>query len=348
MKNCAIVGASGYSGAQLAALIDQHPKLTLSALVVSAKSTNLNQSFTEVFPYYPLSATSVDAQTFVSLDDLRTQSHWQKINIVFLATPHEFSADVMPYLLAEGKQVIDLSGAYRLKSAQTFQDFYGFPHPNPELLTKACYGLPEVAQDTLQGAKLIAVAGCYPTVSILSLLPAVKAGLLDGAPIINAISGVSGAGRAAKLNTSFCEVSLQAYGVDSHRHTPEIEQTLQSPVVFTPHLGNFKRGILATITAPLKAGTLQADLDAIYTSYFSSHSAVRVQQAPPTLEQVVGSPFMHVLAKVIKQGQFIQVYAAIDNLMKGAASSAIQCCNLSYGWPEMCGLVINPKLEVAA
>lgn len=348
MKNCAIVGASGYSGAQLAALIDQHPKLTLSALAVSANSIHLNQSYTEVFPRYPLPETSDNAQTFVALDELRAQSHWQQVDIVFLATPHEFSADVVPDLLAEGKQVFDLSGAYRLKSTQSFKEYYGFAHPHPELLTRVRYGLPEVAQESLLDADLVAVAGCYPTVSILSLLPAVNSGLLDGAPIIYATSGVSGAGRVAKPNTSFCEVSLQAYGVDSHRHTPEIEQALQTPVVFSPHLGSFKRGILATITAPLKPGYSQADVTAIYQQFFASQFAVHMQVNLPKLDDVVGSPFMHLAVRTVKQGQFIQLFAAIDNLMKGAASSAIQCCNLAQGWADSCGLISLSKWEVAA
>jgi N-acetyl-gamma-glutamyl-phosphate reductase len=347
MKNCVIVGASGYSGAQLVALIDQHPKLKLIALAVSEQSDHLHQSFSELYPQYTLSTADCKALELIAFESLAHHPRWSQVDILFLATPHEFSAKVVPFLVAQGKQVIDLSGAFRLQNTALFEEYYGFAHPAPELLARAVYGLPESNGKALKGAQLIAVAGCYPTVSILSLLPATSHGLLAGMPVIHAVSGVSGAGRSAKLTTSFCEVSLQAYGIDQHRHAPEIEQALAQEVVFTPHLGNFKRGIVVTITAPLVAGVSAADLWAVYQSFYADYFAIKLRSTPPKVDQVVHSPYLHLSLRSVKQGRFIQLFAAIDNLMKGAASSAIQCCNLSHGWPEACGL--QPlAMEVAA
>jgi len=231
--------------------------------------------------------------------------------------------------------VCDLSGAFRVNDADFYQKYYGFTHQHPQLLEKAVYGLAEWSSDKIKEANLIAVPGCYPTAAQLSLKPLIDAGLLDLSqwPVINATSGVSGAGRKAAVSNSFCEVSLQPYGVFNHRHHPEITTHLGAEVIFTPHLGNFKRGILETITCRLKPGITRAQVADVFQQAYANKPLVRLyDNGVPALKNVVGLPFCDIGFAV--QGEHLIVVAAEDNLLKGAAAQAVQCANIRFGYAE--------------
>lgn len=348
MKKCLIVGASGYAGAQLAKLVHHHPTLELTALAVSETSPFLHHSFTQEFPQYSSGNKSLGGETFRAFSEVLQSDDWPAIDIVFFATPHQFSATMAAKVLEAGKQVYDLSGAFRLTSPQLFHQFYGFQHPAPELLQDAVYGLPELPQHNLNGASLVAVAGCYPTASIISLLPVLAHDCLIGTPVINAVSGVSGAGRAAQLRSGFCEVSLQAYSPGQHRHLPEIEQALKQPVIFTPHLGCFKRGIIATTTIALKSKCSSKAMADIYQTWSEQHPLVHYSHELPAIHHVEQTPSLIFSTRVVADGTYLQIFTAIDNLMKGAASSAIECCNLNNGWAQTSGLAVEPLGELAA
>ncbi|GAA4900808.1 N-acetyl-gamma-glutamyl-phosphate reductase [Ferrimonas pelagia] len=328
MIKVAVIGGSGYTGAILAKLIAQHNELCLSGLYVSAGSADKGKALSSL---YPELMGQVD-QPLLPLTDAALAAI--DADAVCLATEHHVSAQLAPTLLEHGCKVFDLSGGHRFADAAVFPQFYGFDHPAPQLLTDAVYGLAEWAQASLAQAALIAVPGCYPTASLLALKPLKQKGLISeqGVPVINAVSGVSGAGRKASLISSFCNVSLTPYGVLGHRHQPEIETQLDHPVVFTPHLGAFKRGILATVTVPVAPGTTEADVAAAYACYDASS---KVYQLPagqwPKIDDVAGSDRCLLGWKLDSERQVLVVASAIDNLMKGAASQALQCILIRFG-----------------
>lgn len=329
---CWVLGASGYSGAQLCELLHNHPHLQLQAAYASSTTNAVALS-----TLYPALAGVCDIQLEVWHDDLVSQA--DSVDVVFLALPHEISAYLAPALTEAGVIVVDLSGAYRLLDAHNYPKYYDFEHPFPGLLSTASYSLMESLPPGTRLSNLISVPGCYPTVASLPLIPLLKDALLDSAqmPVITATSGASGAGRKASLKTSFCEVSLQAYALLSHRHVPEIEQNLGCEVIFTPQLGNFKRGILATCAARLAPGV---DAEAVWESLrnaYTEHPLIRLCAKPPAVDQVVSTPFCDIHAAV--QGNKLVLSAAIDNLIKGAAGQAIQALNYKLGWPATTGLV---------
>lgn len=261
-------------------------------------------------------------------------------DVIFLATAHEVSHDLAPIFLENDCQVFDLSGAFRVKGENFYQEFYGFEHQHEQWLDKAAYGLAEWNEQEIKEAQLVAVAGCYPTASQLAIKPLVEAKLLDENqwPVINATSGVTGAGRKATMVNSFCEVSLQAYGVFNHRHQPEMAAHLGCDVIFTPHLGNFKRGILATITMKLAEGVTEQQIQDAFEQAYQGKPAVRLlEETLPRIQDVEQTPFCDLGWKV--QGQHIIVVSAIDNLLKGASSQAMQCLNLRYGFAPLTALV---------
>ncbi|MGX5914113.1 N-acetyl-gamma-glutamyl-phosphate reductase [Aliidiomarina sp. Khilg15.8] len=332
VHTCWVIGASGYSGAQLCELLNSHPHLQLSAAYASSTENAVALSV-----LYPALANVCDIHLQV-WDDAHIADHALP-DVVFLALPHEISARLAPVLLNAGTVVVDLSGAYRLRDPHKYPEFYNFQHPFPALLERASYCLIE---NMIPGAvpdDLISVPGCYPTVSSLALLPLCQGELLDSTqiPVITATSGVSGAGRKASLKTSFCEVSLQAYSLLCHRHVPEIEQNLGREIIFTPQLGNFKRGILATCAARLAPGVNLKDVVKCMQDAYANCPLVRLCPTPPSLDQVVHTPFCDIHVAV--QGNKVVLSAAIDNLMKGAASQAIQAANQKFGWPTTVGLL---------
>lgn len=264
----------------------------------------------------------------------------QNADLAFFGTAHEVSHNLVPVFLKNGCKVFDLSGAFRVDNGEFYRQYYGFEHQYPELLKQAVYGLAEWNREKIAQTNLVAVAGCYPTVSQLSLKPLIENELLDPdqLPVINAVSGVSGAGRKASLTSSFCEVSLNAYGVFNHRHQPEIATHLATEVIFTPHLGNFKRGILATITAKLKAGVTEQQIRAAYRQYYNGCPLVRVyEQGLPSIKAVEFTSYCDI-GFATKNGHII-IVGAEDNLLKGAAAQAVQCANIRYGFDEVSGLI---------
>lgn len=236
-----------------------------------------------------------------------------------------------------GKKVFDLSGGYRLANNDDYVTYYGFEHQHPELLNEAAYGLAEWNHDAIANAKLIAVAGCYPTAALNALKPLKQAGLLSSESIIiNAVSGVTGAGRKASVGTHFCEVSLAPYGLFNHRHGPEIEQHLGHKVLFTPHLGNFPRGILETIYVQLKPGVTKENVTSAY-QVLSSEPLIRLLgDKVPSIKGVAKQPFVDIGWQ--QQGTQLIVMSAIDNLLKGAAGQALQCINISMNLDHTTGL----------
>ncbi|EEX38128.1 N-acetyl-gamma-glutamyl-phosphate reductase [Vibrio metschnikovii] len=333
MLKTAIIGASGYTGAELALMVEKHPQLKLAGLYVSANSLDAGKSMAEL---HGKLAGLVDMEIEPLVDPLVVAS---QCDVVFLATAHEVSHDLAPIFLAQDCQVFDLSGAFRVKSEDFYPNYYGFEHQHREWLDKAVYGLAEWNREAIQHSSLIAVAGCYPTAAQLAIKPLINANLLDTEqwPVINATSGVTGAGRKATLNNSFCEVSLQPYGVFTHRHQPEIATHLGCEVIFTPHLGNFKRGILATITMKLAVGVTAQQVDEAFTQAYADQPAVRLKSSLPSIKDVEFTPFCDLGWRV--QGEHVIVVSAIDNLLKGASSQAMQCLNIHYGFSELTALV---------
>lgn len=336
IKTC-IVGASGYTGAELALLVKQHSQFELCALYVSEKSLDAHKKIGELhaflynridLPLLPLKQSDM-AQLATDMD------------IIFLATPHEASHEWMDKLAGSKALVVDLSGAFRLKDKSVFAQYYGFENTQDHWLQQAVYGLADWHQEAIKKASLIAVPGCYPTASLTALKPLQQAGLLDLQlrPIINAVSGVSGAGRKAALNSSFTEVSLQAYGVLGHRHQPEIACYLGTEVIFTPHLGNFKRGILATITVKVNADVTAEQINQAYQTAYAHNPIVRLRNSWPKVDDVAHSPFCDIFWKYDQQSGYLVIGSAIDNLLKGAASQAVQCANLRFGFKSHQDLV---------
>lgn len=329
-----IIGASGYSGAELARILSKHPLCSLVGLYVSKNSQDAGKPLSQLYPQLK----KVVDDVIQPLEDVSAVA--QSCDVVFLATAHEVSHDIAQTFLDHNVVVFDLSGAFRVPNAEFYEKYYGFKHQYPELLTKAVYGLAEYAKSDLVKANLIAVPGCYPTASQLALKPLIEAGLLDLAvwPVINAVSGVSGAGRKATLTNSFCEVSLQPYGLFKHRHQPEIAHHLGANVIFTPHLGHFDRGILATITCKLNTGVTRADIQNCYLKAYQYSDIVRVQdEGVPALKSVVGLPYCDIGYAV--DGEHAILVSAEDNLLKGAASQAVQCFNIRFNQVDSLGLI---------
>ncbi|OEF95329.1 N-acetyl-gamma-glutamyl-phosphate reductase [Vibrio splendidus] len=334
MLKTTIIGASGYTGAELALMINRHPELTLSGLYVSANSVDAGKPIAALHGKLT-GLIDMPVQPLANPEEVAKQS-----DVIFLATAHEVSHDLAPIFLENDCQVFDLSGAFRVKGENFYQEFYGFEHQHEQWLDKAAYGLAEWNEQEIKEAQLVAVAGCYPTASQLAIKPLVEAKLLDANqwPVINATSGVTGAGRKATMVNSFCEVSLQAYGVFNHRHQPEMAAHLGCDVIFTPHLGNFKRGILATITMKLAEGVTEQQIQDAFEQAYQGKPAVRLlEETLPRIQDVEQTPFCDLGWKV--QGQHIIVVSAIDNLLKGASSQAMQCLNLRYGFAPLTALV---------
>ncbi len=324
---CAVFGASGYSGVELAWLLHNHPQFELTHIFSSgAREPECLTSL------YPALAGRLELALEPWHESLLSNLA-ASAQVAFLALPHEASAELAPQLIAAGLVVFDLSGAFRLHHAAMHEKTYGFRQPM--LAQAAPYGLAEWTQLT-GNEPLIAVPGCYPTVASLALKPIMPLLASGCTPIINAVSGVSGAGRKAHAHTSFCEVSLQAYGVASHRHQPEISQAVGRPVLFVPHLGNFKRGILATIYVQLSGQVNAAQINQAYQQAYATQPLVRLCAKPPAIAHVVGTPYCDIHWQ--QAGEQLIICAAIDNLLKGAAAQALQLANQYFGLPSDLGL----------
>lgn len=328
-----VIGASGYTGAELLRLLARHPSFEV------VYATGDTQAGTLASSLYPSLAAAYPSLVFAEYDPAQAA----KCDVVFLGLPHEASLALVPQLVDQVRLVVDLSAAYRLKEASQYPKWYGFSHDQPELLARAVYGLPELFRDQLVGASLIATPGCYVTAASLALTPLVRAGVIEpSGVIVDAASGVSGAGRAAKPNTHFNTVNedFTAYGLLDHRHTPEIEQVTGATVLFTPHLAPMNRGILATCYAKPAAGTTpttQSLLAALAKAY-AKEPFVVVRPSSPTTKATLGSNTVHITARYDERTNTVLVISALDNLAKGASGGALQAANVALGLPETAGL----------
>jgi N-acetyl-gamma-glutamyl-phosphate reductase len=269
-------------------------------------------------------------------------ARFEGLDAVFLGVPHEAALEIAPQLVGKVGVVIDLSAAYRLKDASLYPQWYGFEHTQPELLAQAVYGLPELYRSQLVGAKLIATPGCYVTAASLALTPLVRSGIVSPTGIIvDAASGVSGAGRALKHSSMFSTIDedFTAYGLLDHRHTPEIEQVTSAQVLFTPHLAPMNRGILATCYArPQGDAPTTASLLAAIATFYKNEQYIVVRPNSPSTKATFGSNSVHITARFDERTGYVMVIAALDNLAKGASGGAVQSMNVALGLPESSGL----------
>jgi N-acetyl-gamma-glutamyl-phosphate reductase len=332
MINVGIIGASGYTGAELLRLCHLHPELQV------AFATGDSQAGTPVADLYPSLAAGYPKLVFAPWSpDLL-----DGVELVFLGLPHGASQEIVPELLDRVGVIVDLGADFRLPASADYEQWYGAAHTRPELLDRFVYGLPELYRDQLRGADCIATPGCYPTAASLPMAPLVRAGLVTTERVIvDAVSGVSGAGRPPKPNTTFCTVDedVTAYGLLDHRHTPEMEMNIGAPVLFTPHLVPMNRGILATCYArPAVEGLTTADvLDCLHDAYRDEPFVV-VSERSPSTKATLGSNAAHLTARVDTRTGTVLAIGAIDNLGKGAAGAAVQCANLALGLDETAGL----------
>lgn len=329
MQKVAIIGASGYAGAELVGLLSKHSQAQICHLVVSENSSSEDKLFSDLHGRFK-GICDLPLQAFSST---WFDQYAADLDVVFFATPHEFSADWAQAFVEAGVKVFDLSGGFRLKDAADYPKYYGFEHANTDALATAKYGLAEWQQEDIANTNLIAVPGCYPTASLLCLKPLTVNRLVleNSLVVVNGISGVSGAGRSASLATNFNEVSLKAYNVLQHRHQPEISQEAAIEVVFNPHLAPYKRGLLATVTLQVNAGVSNAQIEQAFTQAYSDKPLVRLVTSWPEIGNVAYTPFADVHWQFDEAKQVVVVSCAIDNLLKGAASQAVQCFNISLG-----------------
>ncbi len=332
VKKIAVIGASGYVGAELIGLLNLHDKVSVQHLVVSENSTSKGKLFSELHGRWQ-GVCDVPLQSF---SQQWFDNNIADIDVVFFATPHEFSAHWAQAFLDADVKVFDLSGGFRLKNASDYPTFYGFEHANTNALASAVYGLAEWNHDEIAKAKLVAVPGCYPTASLLSLKPITLNQLHreNSLIVVNGISGVSGAGRNASLATNYNEVSLTAYNILQHRHQPEISQEAHTQVIFNPHLAPYKRGLMATVTLQLKDNITATQVDEVFESAYGDTPLVRIVNTWPKIGNVAHTPFADIHWQVDEQKQVVVISCVIDNLLKGAASQAIQCFNISLGLPS--------------
>jgi N-acetyl-gamma-glutamyl-phosphate reductase len=325
-----IVGASGYSGLELSRILALHSRVELK-LLGSDKWAGDTAARRAGLPG-PAGKLKYAPQD-------RCAELAQECAVVFLATPSEVSLELVPKLLDAGVRAIDLSGAFRLRDPASYPRYYGFDHSRPDLLAEAFYGLPELAKAP-SGTRLVANPGCYPTAAALALAPLIDAGLAEGPFIVDAASGVTGAGRKALEDYSFAEIDgdFRAYKVLRHQHQPEIAQALARPLTFTAHLLPVKRGILATCYARLPPGRSAGELKEALMHKYAEAPFVEVLDSPDqvSLKAVTGTNRCQLA--VAAEGETVVVISAIDNLVKGAAGQAVQNLNLILGWPEITGL----------
>ncbi len=337
MVRAAVLGARGYTAAELLKILIRHPQVNVTA----ATSREPGATLSEVHP-------SLTGKIDLALEQLSPEELAQRADVAFGCLPHVASMNIVPQLLHVGLRVIDLSADYRLSDPAVYEQWYGHIHTDPTRLGTTVYGLPELFAEQIPPADLIANPGCYTSTAILALAPLLSRGLLSPQGIIiDAKSGVSGAGRSPKLNILYCEAneSLAPYGVGTHRHTPEIEQVLSTvcgqkvDVIFTPHLTPMDRGILATIYAePARQNLTQDELLATMRDFYASSPFVHVVDRLPSTKDVAHTNEFHVTARIVKHR--VVILAALDNLIKGAAGVAVQNFNLMYGFDETLGLKV--------
>ena len=343
MIKVGIIGATGYAGGELARILMGHKDAKIvwygSRSYIDKKYADIYQNMFQI----------VDAKC---LDD-NIEELGKKADVIFTATPQGFCASVISEAILADTKIVDLSADFRIKDVDTYEKWYGIQHKSPQFIEEAVYGLCEINREDVKGARLVANPGCYTTCSILTAYPLAKEGLIDMSTlIIDAKSGTSGAGRGAKVGNLYCEVNenIKAYGVGSHRHTPEIEEQLgyaakeDVRISFTPHLVPMNRGILATEYATLTKQTTYEEVKAVYEKYYKEEKFIRVldEGICPETKWVEGSNYVDINFKIDPRTNRIIMMGAIDNLVKGAAGQAVQNMNLMFGLPESEGLELVP------
>lgn len=338
MIKVAVLGASGYGGAELLRILKLHDSIEV----------HYCGAHTQAGQYVEESLRHLYRHFHIPMQNLPLEEVCENSDCVFTATPHEFLAKILTKDMLKKCVVIDLSADFRLKNPKKYEEYYRFTHPNRELLESAVYGLSELYANEVKTANLIANPGCYPTCSTLCIAPLVRAGIIDTQSIIiDAKSGVSGAGRSTKLENLFCETNenIKAYGLLHHRHTAEIEQNIaeiaghEVTLSFTPHLIPMNRGILITAYASLKPqydSITEDTLQSLYESFYKDSYFVHVlpHAEPPQTRHVKGSNFTHVSVCLDKRNKRVIMMGAMDNLIKGAAGQAIQNFNIRFGFKE--------------
>jgi N-acetyl-gamma-glutamyl-phosphate reductase len=337
--NVAIVGANGYIGGEMVRLLAGHPSVELTTLTSRQFA---GKRVTEVFP-------ALRGILDMGLAELDVKDIAKNCDVAFLAIPHAQAMPIVAELVKEGVRVVDYSADFRLKDPEVYEKWYATAHSETDLLEKSVYGLPELYREKVRDAKLVAMPGCYPTSAILALAPAIKHKLIDlSGIVINSMSGVSGAGQKPSQRAHYPEIAdnVCAYGVTSHRHTPEIEQELSVlageavRVLFTPHLVPTNRGILSNVTAPATTSATSEDLASIYKEFYGDAAFVRICEPGtyPEMRFVRGGNYCDIgLAYEPRTKKFIAI-SSLDNLCKGAAGQAVQCMNIMFGLPEQEGL----------
>ena len=337
MIRVGVLGATGYAGAELVRLLCAHKNVEITSL---ASKTYAGQKMSDVMP-------SLRGICDIVLEEADAERASEKCDVVFTALPHGVSHKVIKELYEKGLKVIDLSGDFRYNDLNVYKEWYGVEHACPELLEKSVYGLCELHRDEIKKSSLIGNPGCYTTCSILGLAPLLKEGIVETKNIIiDAKSGVSGAGRSLSLQTHFaeCTETMKAYKIATHRHTSEIEQELsilaneEIILSFTPHLVPMKRGILVTEYANLKKPYTKEELLDIYKNFYKGEKFVRILDTLPEIKNVTGSNYVDISLTVDKRLNRVIVVAVIDNLIKGAAGQAIQNMNQLFDLPEYEGL----------
>ena len=343
MIKVGIIGSTGYAGGELARLLLQRDDIEIKWY---GSRSYIGQKYASLYPnMYKI----VDEEC---MDDNMKELAGQ-VDVVFTATPQGLCASLVDEEILSKVKIIDLSADFRIKDVSVYEEWYKLTHASPQFLEEAVYGLPEVNRERVKQARLIANPGCFPTCSFLSVYPLVKEGLVDpDTIIIDAKSGTSGAGRGAKMDSLYCEVNenIKAYGVATHRHTPEIEEQLgyasgeKVVLNFTPHLVPMNRGILATEYATLKKKVTYEEVKAVYDQYYAKEKFVRVldRDVCPETKWVEGSNYVDIGFKIDPRTNRIIMMGAIDNLVKGAAGQAVQNMNLLFGLPEDEGMELVP------
>ena len=343
MIKVGIIGATGYAGGELARLLMGHKD---AEIIWYGSRSYIDKKYADV---YQNMFQIVDDKC---LDD-NMEELAKKADVIFTATPQGFCASVISEAILADTKIVDLSADFRIKDVATYEKWYGIQHKSPQFIEEAVYGLCEINREDIRGARLVANPGCYTTCSILTAYPLAKEGLIDMKTlIIDAKSGTSGAGRGAKVGNLYCEVNenIKAYGVASHRHTPEIEEQLgyaakeEVRISFTPHLVPMNRGILATEYATLTKQVTYEEVKAVYDKYYKEEKFIRVLEegACPETKWVEGSNYVDINFKIDPRTNRIIMMGAIDNLVKGAAGQAVQNMNLMFGLPESEGLELVP------
>ncbi|MBU6233187.1 MAG: N-acetyl-gamma-glutamyl-phosphate reductase [Acidobacteria bacterium] len=328
-----VIGASGYAGSELLRISAAHPELDVVVATGDSAAGRYVRDHTPALRYsYPdLQFTSVSDAKDVDCD------------VAFVALPHGASQSVVPHFLERDVMVVDLGADYRLTSANDYQEWYGESHRTPDLLGSATYGLVERHRDDLRGSRFIAVPGCYPTATSLALGPFIDRNVIDGPYVVNALSGVSGAGRtpSERLHFPRLEGNAEAYGLLRHRHTIEMQQELGVELLFTPHLVPVSRGMLVTAYAQTTTSLSTDESLDILRSAYTDNPCVVVVEEPPTLKDPLGSNLCFVSARVDQRTGWLIAMSSIDNLVKGASGQAVQAWNVAMGLPETLGLPMS-------